>query len=110
MFKKYKTFFKAGAIGAFAYKAAILTWFLITIVEVACTVFLWYAVFQNSSDAVINGFTFNQIIVYFVETNIVSFVCFGGETLWAISQEIKDGKIVSDMLKEEWLKQRNRET
>lgn len=99
MFKKYKPFFKAGAINAFAYKAAILTWFIITIVEVACTVFLWYAVFNNSSEAVINGFTFNQIIVYFVETNIVSFVCFGGETLWLISNEIKEGKIANELIK-----------
>lgn len=99
MFKKYKPFFKTGIIGAFAYKAAMLTWFFISIVEVLCTLFLWFAIYKNSLTPVINGFTFEQIIAYFVFSNVISFCAFGGETLFTIATEIKEGTICMSFTK-----------
>lgn len=99
MLKKYKPFFKAGAINALAYKAALLTWLIITVLEVGCVIFLWKAVFDNATplpgqiEPIINGFTFKQIIVYFVFVNILTFVSFPGETIWTINDEIKKGTI-----------------
>lgn len=97
--KKYIPFFKGGMMNSLAYRAAILTWLIITFLEVVCVVFLWKAVYDcaipapGQSEAIINGFTFKQIIVYFVFVNIITFVSFPGETLWNINEEIKKGTI-----------------
>lgn len=98
MLKKYFPFFKAGSINALAYKGALIIWLIISFLEVACVIFLWQAVYANAltlpgQEAIINGFTFKQIIVYFVFVNILTFVSFPGETIWTINEEIKKGTI-----------------
>lgn len=103
MFKKYKPFFKAGMINMLAYRAALLTWLIITFFQIACVVFLWVAVYSNAEggikEAIINGFSLKEIIVYFVFTNILSFTIFPGETLWAINEDIKKGTIALQFTK-----------
>ena len=96
MFKRYKPFFKAGAMDLLAYKFNILTWLVVSVFEVVCIVFLWIAVYQNSSDGVnsiINGFNFKEMIAYLVFINMFTFVTFDGTTLWTINEEIKKGTI-----------------
>lgn len=96
MFKRYKPFFKAGAMDLLAYKFNILTWLVVSVFEVVCIVFLWIAVYQNSSDGVnsiINGFNFKEMISYLVFINMFTFVTFDGTTLWTINEEIKKGTI-----------------
>ena len=91
--KKYIPFFKAGMMEEMAYKTAIFSWLLITVLQLTCIVFLWIAVYANAASPVINGFTFKEMIVYFVVTNIFSFVCLESSTLYDINTEIKDGTI-----------------
>ena len=96
MLRKYKPFLKAGAMNAFAYKSAIFTWLIISILQILCVVFLWIAVYQNSEsgmDTVINGFTFKEMIVYTVFVNIFGFATLGGDTLFIINEDIKKGTI-----------------
>ena len=65
MLKKYKPFLRAGAIDTMAYRFNILIWAFITICQVACMVFLWFAVYRSSSggiDSEINGFTYRRFI------------------------------------------------
>ena len=96
MLRKYKPFLKAGAMNAFAYKSAIFTWLIISILQIICVVFLWVAVYKNSSDgmdSVINGFTFKEMIVYTVFVNIFGFATLGGDTLFMINEDIKKGTI-----------------
>lgn len=102
MFKRYKPFFRAGAMDLLAYKFSIFTWLFVTIFEVAVVIFLWIAVYKNSSDGVdsiINGFTFKEMITYLVMINIFSFVVMDGNTLWMINTEIKDGTISMTFVK-----------
>ena len=96
MLRKYKPFLKAGAMNAFAYKAAIFTWLFISALQIACVVFLWIAVYKNSSngiDSIINGFTFKEMIVYNVFVNIFGFVTLVGDSLFTINEDIKKGTI-----------------
>lgn len=97
--KKYIPFFKAGMMEEMAYKSGIFAWVFITILQLMCVVFLWIAVYDNASSSVINGFTFKEMIVYFVFTNIFSFMCLGTETLNDINNEIKDGTIAISFIK-----------
>ena len=102
MLRKYKPFFRAGAMEAMAYRFNILIWVIVTVFEVAVLVFLWLAVYSSSVDgidAVINGFTYKEMIVYVVLTTIFGFVTFGSETLWNISQDIRQGTIGNFVIK-----------
>lgn len=102
MLRKYRPFFRASSMDTMAYRFNILMWVVVTIFEVACLIFLWLAVYQSSEggiDAVINGFTYKEMIVYVVLTTIFGFVTFGSETLWNINWDIKKGTIGNFVIK-----------
>lgn len=102
MFRKYKPFFRAGAMDLLAFKFNLFTWLFVTAFQVACILFLWIAVYQNSPnglDSVINGFTFKEMICYLVMINIFNFVVFSNNTMWSIKEEIKDGTIAMAFIK-----------
>lgn len=102
MLKKYKPFFKAGAMGQMAYKFNILSWFVISILEWTCLIFLWFSVYRASEDgmdSVINGFSFKEMIVYTVFINIITFAVFVNETFRQIADEIKDGTIAISFIR-----------
>lgn len=83
-------------MNAFAYKGSIFTWLFISALQIVCVVFLWVAVYRNSAggpDAVINGFTFREMIVYTVFVNLFGFTTLGGDTLFVINEDIKKGTI-----------------
>lgn len=82
-----------------AYRASLFVWFGITALEVLSAVFLWYFVYKSNGNQPINGYTFEQMIVYFVFTNIFTFVTFSTETLWQINKDIKDGTIAISLTK-----------
>jgi ABC-2 type transport system permease protein len=102
MLKRYKPFFRAGAMDMLAYKFNLLTWLIVTVFEVAVIVFLWVAVYRNSNngfDSIINGYSFKEMICYLVMINIFTFVCADGSTLWQINDEIKNGTISMSFVK-----------
>ena len=97
--KKYMPFFRVGMIEEMAYRAGLLAWVLITFLQLICVVFLWISVYKNAVSDVINGFTFKEMIVYFVVTNIFAFICLESQTLHDINTEIKDGTIAISFIK-----------
>jgi ABC-type uncharacterized transport system permease subunit len=99
MLKRYLPFFRAGAMDLMAFKFAVFTWVIVTMFQVACTIFLWLAVYQNSPDAIINGFTIQEMITFQVFINIYTFVTFDNNTGYTINQEIKDGTIAMSFVK-----------
>lgn len=99
MFKRYKPFFRVGAINCFAYKFQIFVWFIITALEFVCTAFLWHGVYQSSPQAIVNGFTFPQMLTYMVFCNVLSFLVAAGDTMDTLNNEIKDGTIASSFTK-----------
>ncbi len=100
--RKYKPFIRASAIDMMAYRFNILVWVLVTVLEVACLIFLWFAVYQSSEggiDSSINGFTYKEMITYVVLTTVFGFVTFNNDTLWFINKDIKDGTIGNYVIK-----------
>lgn len=96
MLKRYLPFYKAGAINTMAYKFNLFIWLIVSVFEVACVVFLWFAVYSNSPDgmdSVINGYSFKEMITYLVTVNIFWFCTSNSNTLWTIDDEIKNGTI-----------------
>lgn len=102
MFKKYKPFFRAGAMEGLAYKFSMFTWLFVDILEIACLFFLWIGVYKSSPngvDSVINGFTFKEMLVYVTFINIFNFVSLNGDTMYYISDDIKTGTIAMSFVK-----------
>ena len=102
MLKKYKPFLRTGAIDTMTYRFNILMWAAITVLEVACLVFLWLAVYRSSEggvDAEIHGFTYREMISYVVLTTIFSFVTFNNDTMWYIYTDIRKGTIGNYLIK-----------
>lgn len=99
MWKRYRPFYKAAQMDLLAFKGAIFTWLLVSSFQVACTLFLWFAVYHSSTSEIIQGFTMKDMIVYQVFINIFSFVTFDGTTAGTIHDEIKDGSIAMSFIK-----------
>ena len=102
MLKKYFPFYKAGAMSMMAYKFNIFSWFFISILQWICLVFLWLSIYKSSENginSVINGFTFQEMIVYIILINISSFTMFISDTFDQISDEIKDGTIAISFIR-----------
>ena len=100
--RKYKPFVRASAIDLMAYRFNIIVWAIVTVLEVACLIFLWFAVYQSSEggiDASIHGFTYKEMITYVVLTTVFGFVTFNNDTLWFINRDIKDGTIGNYVIK-----------
>ena len=100
--RKYKPFVHASSVDVMAYRFNIFVWVIVTVLEVACLIFLWFAVYQSSEggiDSSINGFTYKEMIVYVVLTTVFGFVTFNNDTLWYINREIRDGTIGNYVIK-----------
>ena len=99
MFKKYKPFFRAGAMETLAYKFNIFGWLIVSALQVLCVFFLWIGVYKNSPDEVINGFTLKEMLVYMAFVNVFNFVSFAGNTMYSVTQDIKQGTIAMSFVK-----------
>ena len=99
MLKKYKPFFRAGAMETLAYKFNIFGWLIVSALQVLCVFFLWIGVYRNSPDEVINGFTLNDMLVYMAFVNVFNFVTFAGNTMYSVVQDIQKGTIATSLIK-----------
>jgi ABC-2 type transport system permease protein len=94
--KKYLPFFRASIMQMFIYRGTIWLWLMVDVFQFAMMVFLWKSVYQYNDS--ISGFTFNQMLVYFLATNLF-FIFTDLDTVWAMSEEIKEGRISLYMVK-----------
>jgi ABC-2 type transport system permease protein len=98
----YLPFSKAGIKIELAYKAQIVMWAIISFVEVFFVVFLYEAVYRNAPegmDAVINGFTFYDMVLYMITSFVFSFVMGAGDTSYNIFTDIREGTIANTLTK-----------
>lgn len=98
----YLPFSKAGVKIELAYKAQIVMWILISFIEVFFVVFLYQAVYRNSTDglnSVINGFTFYDMILYMLTSFFFTFVMGAGDTSYDIYTDIREGTIANTLTK-----------
>lgn len=102
MFKRYKPFFRAGAMDCLAYKSSMFGWVIVSVLEVLSIFFLWIGVYKSSPDgvnSVINGFTFHEMLVYVTFINIFNFVSLNGDTMFFIVEDIQKGTIAMSFVK-----------
>lgn len=99
MFRRYKPFFRAGAMETVAYRFNIFGWLIVSALQILCVFFLWIGVYSNSEQAVINGFTLREMLVYAAFINVFNFVSFPGNTMYSVVQDITKGTIAMSFVK-----------
>ena len=85
-----------------AFKFNILAWLIVSALQVLCLFFLWIGVYSNATDgvdAVINGFTLKEMLVYMAFVNVFNFVTYAGETMYGVVQDIQKGTIAMSFVK-----------
>ena len=102
MFKRYRPFFRAGAMETLSYKFNIFGWLIVSSLQVVCIFFLWIGVYQSSAEGantVINGFTLKDMLVYTAFVNVFNFVSFPGNTMYSVVNDITKGTIALSFVK-----------
>lgn len=102
LLRLYLPFSKAGVKIELAYKAQIVMWIFISLVQTLFVVFLYGAIYRNSSegmDSFIHGFTFYDMILYMITSFFFSFVMGGGDTSYDIATDIREGTIANTLTK-----------
>ena len=98
----YLPFSKAGIKIELAYKAQIVMWIIISLVETIFVVFLYGAIYRNSPggmESVINGFSFYDMVLYMITSFFFSFVMGSGDTSYDIATDIREGTIANTLTK-----------
>lgn len=98
----YLPFAKAGVKTELSYKAQIVMWIVISFIEVFFILFLYQAIYRNSPEgmgAVINGFTFDDMVLYMITSFVFSFVMGTGDTSYNIYTDIREGTIANTLTK-----------
>ena len=97
-FKKYLPFIRAGVQSAVAYRTDFFFHIIGSILACFIMYFLWRAVFLSSNQAVLEGFTQNNMVMYIFVSFFSEFMI-GCECHWNIATEINDGSIAMRILK-----------
>lgn len=95
---KYLPFYRAGYQSFLAYKFEVLIWVFGDFVFLLITYFLWNAIYQSSPNDVINGFNFQEMVIYIFIARIVTDMIHV-ELLWIIGDDIKTGSIAMQLIK-----------
>ncbi len=98
----YLPFSKAGVKVELAYKAQIVMWIIISLVQTVFVVFLYEAIYRNSENgmsSMINGFSFYDMVLYMITSFFFSFVMGAGDTSYDIATDIREGTIANTLTK-----------
>lgn len=82
----------------FAYKSRFMLWALASTVSFVAQLLLWKAIFNNSTEKVINGYSFAEMILYIGISKCVE--CASFATVEAqVANGIKQGSLVNSLIK-----------
>lgn len=96
--KTYKTFAVNEVQRLLSYKANVLIFIFGDVMVLLATYFLWSAIYQSSETPRLNGFLFNEMVVYV----LVSFLVNGlnqVDVSWLVADEVKDGSIAINLIR-----------
>lgn len=97
-YKKYLPFIRAGMQEAVTYRVNFFLHLFGNLLGSFVMFFLWRAIFHSSSNSLMNGFTFSDMVLYVFLSFFTRQMTMSGSN-WSIGDEIKDGSISMRMLK-----------
>ena len=95
---KYRAIFSIGLQNTFVYRWNFLLRSLFALVPLAGTVFVWRAIYGDTSST-IAGYGFGEMIFYFLVVLLVDNLVTPTEDEWQIAAEIREGQLSSLLLK-----------
>ncbi len=99
VFRTYYPFAKATVKSEyFAYKSRFLLWATANSVNFLAQLFLWKAIYDNSADSIIKGYSYSEMVVYLGISKIVECMSFASIEK-KVSKGIRDGEIVNSLIK-----------
>lgn len=81
-----------------SYKANVIIYVIGDCVMLAVTYFLWSAIYRSSSTNILNGFNFNEMIVY-VLISFLTAALINTDVSYGIMSEVKDGSIAINLIR-----------
>jgi ABC-2 type transport system permease protein len=98
MFHRASAYIKIAFKDILAYKFAVAIWTIITPITLAVYYFLWKAIYTYAGEAVIRGYTFNELISYFILIQLT------GMFVWTnmdqtLSNNIRYGTLVNKLIR-----------
>lgn len=81
-----------------SYKANVLIFIIGEFLMLAVTYYLWDAIYRSSQDSSINGFTFNEMIIYLFISFLTSLII-TVDISHDISSEVRDGSIAINLIR-----------
>ena len=97
--RMYLPFASAGVKMELSYRAQVVMWIIISFVEAFFILFLYRAIYDNSPSGVINGFTYDDMVLYMITSFVFSFVMGAGDTSYNIYTDIREGTIANTLTK-----------
>lgn len=96
--KKYKAIMKTGFKVALAYRFDFFVTLATAPITLIVFYFLWKSIFTYSGEEVIQGFTFNAMISYYLINMIVAFFTWSKIERW-MEQDIRYGHMIMELLR-----------
>jgi ABC-2 type transport system permease protein len=98
LFKTYIPFTKGVMQTYAAYQMNFYLYVLGDALQISVLIYIWFAVFSSSSNEIIQGFTFMEIIGYVIMSNLTG-VLISNEAHWEIGQDVRTGNIAMNLIK-----------
>lgn len=99
--KTIKTYlpFTKGVMQAFmAYRANFYVYILGDLFQTVVLIYIWFAIYASSTQDVIRGFTFTEMVSYVVISTLTSMLI-SNEVHWDISHDVQSGNIAMHLIK-----------
>jgi len=91
--------FTKGVIQTFAaYRVNFYVFILGDMFQTLVLLYIWYAIFQSSSESVIQGFTFQEMTGYVVMSMLTGMLI-ANEVHWSIGEDVQTGNIAMNLVK-----------
>ncbi|MGL4373683.1 MAG: ABC transporter permease [Turicibacter sp.] len=81
-----------------SYKANAIMFFLGDGIILIVTYYLWKAIYGSSEESIINGFTFNEMVIYVIMSFLTSLII-STDISYDIMSEVKDGSIAINLVR-----------
>ena len=81
-----------------SYKANAIIFMFGDFLMLAVTYYLWKAIYESSSQNILNGFNFNEMIIYLFISFLTS-IMINVDISYDISREVKDGSIAINLVR-----------
>lgn len=95
----YSTVFSLGVQNAFVYRWNFFIRAAFGLIPLAATVWIWKALFEARGSEDVSGYSYGQMVFYFVAVTVVESLVSPADDEWQIAADIREGRMNSFLLR-----------